>query len=144
MSATTKWIALALLGLAIAGGVAFAASRLVSEQIGIASESVSAGYDLAPAVRSVATPTGEGTDTGARGDATAADDPSGSAPAEPSAPEPAPGGGNEGPSADELDQREDEREDLEKQREDELEDQLKAQEDREDEIRDREEDRRDD
>jgi hypothetical protein len=135
MSATSKWIALALLGLAIAGGVAFAASRLVSEQIGIASESVSAGYDLAPAVRSVAAPAGNG--NGARGDATVPNDPRDSAPAEPSTPGPAPTGGNDGPGADEL-------EDLEKQREDELEEQLKEQEDREDEIRDTEEDRRDD
>lgn len=55
LSATTaKWIALALLGLAIAAGVAVAASNLVSRQIGIASESVSAGDDLAPAVESAA------------------------------------------------------------------------------------------
>ncbi|HWB69545.1 MAG TPA: hypothetical protein VG518_06175, partial [Solirubrobacterales bacterium] len=43
-----KWIALALLGLAIAGGVALAASRLASQQIGIASESIKAGKALAP------------------------------------------------------------------------------------------------
>jgi hypothetical protein len=54
LSGTVKWIGLALVGLAIAGGVAIAASRLVSEQIGIASESVSAGEDLAPAVGSAA------------------------------------------------------------------------------------------
>jgi hypothetical protein len=55
LSATTaKWIALALLGLAISAGVAVAASNLVSRQIGIASESVSAGDDLAPAVESAA------------------------------------------------------------------------------------------
>lgn len=45
---TVKWIGLALLGLVIAGGVAFAASRLASQQIGIASESISAGDTLAP------------------------------------------------------------------------------------------------
>ncbi|HKO39331.1 MAG TPA: hypothetical protein VJU14_13285 [Solirubrobacterales bacterium] len=55
LSATTaKWIALALLGLAISAGVAVAASNLVSRQIGIASESVSAGDELAPAVESAA------------------------------------------------------------------------------------------
>lgn len=54
LSATTKWIALALLGLAIAAAVAIAASNLVSRQIGIASESVSAGDALAPAVESAA------------------------------------------------------------------------------------------
>lgn len=51
---TAKWIGLALLGLAISGAVAIAASNLVSEQIGIASESVSAGDALAPAVQSAA------------------------------------------------------------------------------------------
>jgi hypothetical protein len=45
-----RWIALALLGLVIAGAVALAASRLASQQIGIASESVSAGDSLAPPV----------------------------------------------------------------------------------------------
>jgi len=55
LSATTvKWIALALLGLAISAGVAVAASNLASRQIGIASESFSAGDELAPAVESAA------------------------------------------------------------------------------------------
>ncbi len=54
LSATAKWIGLALLGLAIAAAVAVAASNLVSRQIGIASESVSAGDALAPAVESAA------------------------------------------------------------------------------------------
>jgi len=57
MSATTKWVLLALLGLAIAIGVAFAAANLASRQIGIASESVSAGDALAPALR---VPAGDG------------------------------------------------------------------------------------
>jgi hypothetical protein len=57
ISATWKWIVLALLGLLIAAGVAAAASRLASEQIGIASESVSAGDQLAPAVRQAASQT---------------------------------------------------------------------------------------
>lgn len=47
---TAKWILLALLGLAIAIGVAIAAANLTSQQIGIASESVSAGDALAPAL----------------------------------------------------------------------------------------------
>lgn len=50
--ATVKWIGLALLGLVIAAVVAIAASNLVSQQIGIASESVSAGDSLAPALGS--------------------------------------------------------------------------------------------
>jgi hypothetical protein len=48
-----RWIALALLGLVIAAAIALAASRLASQQIGIASESVSAGKSLAPPVTSV-------------------------------------------------------------------------------------------
>jgi len=50
--ATFKWIGLALLGLAIAAAVAIAASNLTSQQIGLASESITAGDKLAPAVRS--------------------------------------------------------------------------------------------
>lgn len=50
LPATAKWIGLALLGLVIAGAVAIAASNLVSQQIGIASESLSAGNSLAPAI----------------------------------------------------------------------------------------------
>jgi hypothetical protein len=49
---TAKWVALALVGLAIAIGVAIAAANLTSQQIGIASESVSAGDTLAPSLRS--------------------------------------------------------------------------------------------
>jgi hypothetical protein len=51
---TLRWIALALLGLIIAASVALAASQLASQQIGIASESVSAGDSLAPPVTSTA------------------------------------------------------------------------------------------
>jgi hypothetical protein len=50
LPATAKWILLALLGVAIAIGVAIAAANLTSQQIGIASESVSAGDKLAPAL----------------------------------------------------------------------------------------------
>lgn len=52
LPATFKWIGLALLGLAIAAAVAIAASHLTSQQIGLASESITAGDKLAPAVRS--------------------------------------------------------------------------------------------
>lgn len=45
-----RWVGLALLGLAIAAAIALAAGRLASQQIGIASESVSAGDSLAPPV----------------------------------------------------------------------------------------------
>jgi hypothetical protein len=48
LSATGKWILLALVGLAIAIAIAIAAANLTSQQIGIASESVSAGDALAP------------------------------------------------------------------------------------------------
>jgi hypothetical protein len=50
LSATVKWVLLALAGLAIAIGIAIAAANLTSRQIGIASESVSAGDALAPAL----------------------------------------------------------------------------------------------
>ncbi len=50
LSPTVKWVLLALVGLAIAIGVAVAAANLTSQQIGIASESVSAGDALAPAL----------------------------------------------------------------------------------------------
>jgi len=50
LPATAKWILLALLGVAIAIGVAIAAANLTSQQIGIANESVSAGDRLAPAL----------------------------------------------------------------------------------------------
>jgi hypothetical protein len=45
-----KWGGLALLGIAIAIAVAFAASGLVSRQIGLASEPISVGRELAPTV----------------------------------------------------------------------------------------------
>jgi hypothetical protein len=50
MPATAKWVLLALAGLAVAIGVAIAAANLTGQQIGIASESVSAGDSLAPAL----------------------------------------------------------------------------------------------
>lgn len=62
LPASAKWVLLALAGLAIAIGVAVAAANLTSQQIGIASESVSAGDVLAPSLR---TPEGEG--SGKRG-----------------------------------------------------------------------------
>jgi hypothetical protein len=43
-----RWIAIALVGLAIAAAVAFAASRLVSQRIGLSSEPLNAGKELAP------------------------------------------------------------------------------------------------
>jgi hypothetical protein len=52
-----RWIALALVGLAVAAGVSLAASQLVSERIGLAAEPVSAGKELAPTER------GQGPDT---------------------------------------------------------------------------------
>lgn len=66
LSPTVKWVLLALVGLAIAIGVAVAAANLASQQIGIASESVSAGDALAPSlhVPAEAKPQGEGHDHG--------------------------------------------------------------------------------
>jgi outer membrane biosynthesis protein TonB len=61
-----KWVLLALVGLAIAIGVAIAAANLTSQQIGIASESVSAGDALAPSLHVPAEekPQSEGHDHG--------------------------------------------------------------------------------
>jgi hypothetical protein len=132
LSATTKWIGLALLGLAISAAVAIAASNLVSQQIGIASESVAAGDALAPAVESAA----RQQSTGGAGPGNA-QEPSGTpaAVAEPGnaaapAAEPeATGAGSEEESADEFEARLDEREDALKDREDAREDLQDAQED---------------
>jgi hypothetical protein len=122
LSATAKWIGLALLGLAISAAVAIAASNLVSRQIGIASESVSAGDALAPAVESAARqddPAGTG---------------SGDPPAAVAEPEAGDAGG-EDESAEEFEARLDEREDALKDREDAREDLEDA---REDALKDRE------
>lgn len=66
LSATAKWVLLALAGVAIAIGVAIAAANLTSQQIGIANESVSAGDALAPSLQVPAEPKprGEGHDHG--------------------------------------------------------------------------------
>jgi hypothetical protein len=47
--AALRWTGLALLGIVIAAAVSIAASRLASQQIGLASEPISAGDALAPA-----------------------------------------------------------------------------------------------
>lgn len=47
--ASLRWAGLALLGILIAAAVSVAASRLASQQIGLASEPISAGDALAPA-----------------------------------------------------------------------------------------------
>lgn len=49
LSSRAGWIGLALLGLVVAAAVSVAASRLSSQQIGITSEPLSAGRELAPA-----------------------------------------------------------------------------------------------
>jgi hypothetical protein len=46
-----RWLGLALLGILIAVGVSIAASRLASQQIGLASQPISAGDALAPAAQ---------------------------------------------------------------------------------------------
>ena len=46
--ATVRWAGLALLGLLVAAGVSIAAGSLASQQIGLASEPISAGDSLAP------------------------------------------------------------------------------------------------
>jgi hypothetical protein len=65
------WVVLALLGLAIAAGAAYAASRIATQPIGLSSEPISAGSDLAPTAtpgarsrpRPTATPTAAPTRT---------------------------------------------------------------------------------
>jgi hypothetical protein len=47
--ATLSWIGLALLGIVVAAAVAVAAGNLVSRQIGLSSEPISAGDALVPA-----------------------------------------------------------------------------------------------
>lgn len=56
VSGTVRWFGLALLGILIAAGVAFAASRLASQQIGLASEPISAGDALAPRAKAPGRP----------------------------------------------------------------------------------------
>jgi hypothetical protein len=51
MPPTLRWLGLALLGILIAAGVSIAASSLASQQIGLASQPISAGDALAPAAR---------------------------------------------------------------------------------------------
>jgi hypothetical protein len=52
LPAAAKWLGLALIGLLVAAAVAIAAGRLASQQIGLASEPITAGDRLAPAVTS--------------------------------------------------------------------------------------------
>lgn len=95
LPATAKWVLLALLGVAIAIGVAIAAANLTSQQIGIASESVSAGDALAPAL----SVPGEGPPSGRGHDHGPEEGPSATTPSEPTSPtgeEPAPPSGESG------------------------------------------------
>jgi len=131
LSATTaKWIALALIGLAVAAGVAVAASNLVSRQIGIASESVSAGDALAPAVESAARQGNDGTDGEEdaghqrRPEPDGSDDVVGG-----TVNEGEDGGGGDEVSADEAEDRLDEAEDARDEAEDAAEDRAKELED---------------
>jgi hypothetical protein len=84
LRATVKWVALALVGLAIAIGVAIAAANLTSQQIGIASESVSAGDTLAPSLR---TPAEQEEQPGQGGRDKGREKPPTTVPAEPANPE---------------------------------------------------------
>jgi hypothetical protein len=54
MPATLRWLGLALLGILVAAAISIAASRLAGQQIGLASQPISAGDALAP--RSVQKP----------------------------------------------------------------------------------------
>ena len=97
-----KWVGLALLGLLIAAAVALAATGLISRQIGIDSESITAGDTLAPAFVGAGKRHVDGSESGAEPEKGEAP----SSPAEGTAvesvePEPAGtesgGGGGEGP-----------------------------------------------
>lgn len=124
-----------MLGLTVSAAVAVAASNLVSRQIGIASESVSAGDRLAPAVESAARQDGVGgTGSGNPPNLAAEADGGGE------------GSGRDADSAgedrldereDALKDREDAREDAAKEREDALDDREDA---REDALKDLEDD----
>lgn len=90
---TLRWIGLALLGIVIAAGVAVAASSLVSHQIGLASEPISAGDALAPAASRAATHAKGGQRTTTTTEPSTSPPPTESTPASPSeatAPEPTP------------------------------------------------------
>ena len=51
MTSWLRWTLLALLGLAVAAAISVAASNLVSQRIGLASEPLTAGQELAPPPR---------------------------------------------------------------------------------------------
>jgi hypothetical protein len=51
MPPALRWLGLALLGILIAAGVSVAASGLASQQIGLASQPISAGDALAPSTK---------------------------------------------------------------------------------------------
>jgi hypothetical protein len=53
--ASLRWFGLALLGILVAAAVSITAGRLVSQQIGLASQPISAGDALAPAAAKQAT-----------------------------------------------------------------------------------------
>jgi hypothetical protein len=50
------WIAVGLVGLALAAGVTYAATQLSSQRIGLSAEPPSAGEELAPRGRTTTTP----------------------------------------------------------------------------------------
>jgi hypothetical protein len=55
--APARWIGLALLGMLIAAAISIAASRVASQQIGLASEPITAGDALAPKAQKQEAPT---------------------------------------------------------------------------------------
>jgi hypothetical protein len=55
-SSIVGWVALAILGLAVAAAVSLAASRISSQRIGLASEPLTAGNRLAPRTTTPTTP----------------------------------------------------------------------------------------
>ncbi|HWA52533.1 MAG TPA: hypothetical protein VG816_00015 [Solirubrobacterales bacterium] len=88
VSTAVRWTGLALLGILVAAAVSVAASRLASQQIGLASEPISAGDALAPAQHEhpAAAAPKRGSRAGAKG---AHPQPGPSVPAQPAEPAPA-------------------------------------------------------
>ena len=54
--AVVGWVALAVAGLVLAAGAAYAASHLASQPIGLSSEPITAGRDLAPTAQRTSRP----------------------------------------------------------------------------------------
>ena len=66
MRRTALWIGAALAGLVVAAGLTTAAAQLSNQRVGLSSEPLTAGEDLAPTATPTATPTRTATPTPTR------------------------------------------------------------------------------